>query len=338
MIDSDLQARFNSIMVKGRKTNTYKFALAKFLLDFTDNFTESQILNMKSHGQFATIDYSDTAMGFLKYYWHQECKYRIRQNSDVNKLPYVVRIIREEFDVNDAKKSFSDLSDKKKEKAAFRIQSRVFGSGQYSNVVPCFQNLPNLGSDDKNVFYNFDSKRIMIRPEVLLFFKINKHCLLKTVVLEWSKFLERRNNMPMLISKIENDIVRRGNLAKYKKMFAYDFYKCFYCECRLYQKSIHVDHFIPWSYIFEDDAWNLVLACNECNCKKSDSLAQKSFLTSLIDRNYEYGSKINGLAKSLQELGTDAKMGKNLTHTWESEMVSRYKNCKNQGFTLVTMP
>ena len=82
MDDADLRARFNSIMTKGAKTNTYKFALAKFMLEYTDKFTESQLLNMAENNQPATVDYSDTAMEFLRYYWHQECKYRIRQNSD----------------------------------------------------------------------------------------------------------------------------------------------------------------------------------------------------------------------------------------------------------------
>ena len=72
-------------------------------------------------------------------------------------------------------------------------------------------------------------------------------------------------------------------------------------------KFVHVDHFIPWSFIPEDEAWNLVLACNECNCKKSDSLAQKTYLDSLIGRNHEYGSEIADLAKSLQDLDADAK-------------------------------
>ena len=124
MDDADLRARFNSIMTKGAKTNTYKFALAKFMLEYTDKFTESQLLNMAENNQSATVDYSDTAMEFLKYYWHQECKYRIRQNSDPLRPPHVIRAIREEFDEEDAKKPFSKISDDKKLRAANRIQSQ----------------------------------------------------------------------------------------------------------------------------------------------------------------------------------------------------------------------
>ena len=168
MDDADLRARFNSIMTKGAKTNTYKFALAKFMLEYTDKFTESQLLNMAENNQPATVDYSDTAMEFLRYYWHQECKYRIRQNSDPSRLPYVIRIIREEFDEEDAKKPFSKISDDKKFRAASRIQSRVFGKGQYSHVVPRFQNLKN--SEEKNIFYDYNSNRMMINPQFMLFF------------------------------------------------------------------------------------------------------------------------------------------------------------------------
>ena len=102
MDDADLRARFNSIMTKGAKTNTYKFALAKFMLEYTDKFTESQLLNMAENNQSATVDYSDTAMEFLKYYWQRmqvphTPKLRSKQTTG-----YVISIS-EEFDEEDAK-------------------------------------------------------------------------------------------------------------------------------------------------------------------------------------------------------------------------------------------
>ena len=160
MDDADLRARFNSIMTKGAKTNTYKFALAKFMLEYTDKFTESQLLNMAENNQSATVDYSDTAMEFLKYYWHQECKYRIRQNSDPNKLPYVISIIREEFDEDFAKKSFSEISDEKKLRAANRIQSRVFGKGLQKLNVEFFSS--DISENDFFASSSSNSSRMML--------------------------------------------------------------------------------------------------------------------------------------------------------------------------------
>lgn len=37
--------------------------------------------------------------------------------------------------------------------------------------------------------------------------------------------------------------------------------ECFYCGRKLSPKRIDVDHFIPWSFIKDDNLWNLVLAC-----------------------------------------------------------------------------
>ena len=93
--------------------------------------------------------------------------------------------------------------------------------------------------------------------------------------------------------------------------------------------SIHVDHFIPWSYIFEDSAWNLVLACQECNCKKSNSLAQPKFLNYLIERNSKYENQIPILKKSLAML--DSGRG------WEPEIMRHYNSCKEYGFLQIHM-
>jgi hypothetical protein len=48
---------------------------------------------------------------------------------------------------------------------------------------------------------------------------------------------------------------------------------------------------IPWDYIFEDALWNLVLACESCNCSKSNSLPSKKYLRKLMERNH---SILNG--------------------------------------------
>ena len=46
-----------------------------------------------------------------------------------------------------------------------------------------------------------------------------------------------------------------------------------------------MDHFIPWSFIKDDQIWNFVLACPEYNNKKQDKLAQVDFLNKISERN-----------------------------------------------------
>lgn len=119
--------------------------------------------------------------------------------------------------------------------------------------------------------------------------------------------------------------VERRTLRKFLMVFK-DLSHCFYCNCRLQKGDVHVDHFIPWSYIFDDEAWNLVLSCSNCNLKKRDSLAQEEFLVELIRRNLDYYEKIETLKKSLDEL--------NSGNGWERDLRRNYSNCLEYGFTV----
>ena len=76
---------FISIVSKGAKSNTYKFALAKFLLDYS----KSQKLKEQDY----QITYNEIATKFLEYYWFQECKYKFKQDFNKEKMPVVIRII-----------------------------------------------------------------------------------------------------------------------------------------------------------------------------------------------------------------------------------------------------
>ena len=62
---------------------------------------------------------------------------------------------------------------------------------------------------------------------------------------------------------------------------------CFYCEAPLgEQRAPTVDHVIPWSFLLEDDLWDLVLACSKCNSAKSDWLPDSRLHSkSLLRRN-----------------------------------------------------
>ena len=64
---SEFQNKFMSILKTPNKNNTYKFAQARFLLDYCNRHTEP------------AVKYSVIARYFFKYYWLQECKARLRQ-------------------------------------------------------------------------------------------------------------------------------------------------------------------------------------------------------------------------------------------------------------------
>ena len=328
--DEELRRKFISILTKGNKSNTYKFALARFLLDHSHKPDSSYI-----------VSFRDIAKKFLKYYWHQECKYRIRQNYDPKKIPSVVQVIRDVFKERMVDgyipDYFEDMPQEKIKNAEAEIIKRVFGIGKKSQVVPRFQRLKgqppdrNLHIRGTGAFYDYDvpSGEIKIKPEALSFFKDNYNVLTKAVFLEWSRFLEKINTLPRIIEKVESEVVRRRALTAYQSIFR-DQRDCFYCNSTLDERQTHVDHFIPWSYIFEDEAWNLVLACERCNLRKSDSLAPQNFRNDLIDRNRDYQNEIPELGKSLLRLDAE--------NNWEPVIKHHYNNCKEYGFTVRNLP
>ena len=139
--DVELRRKFITILSKQTsKSNTYKFALARFLLDHSHKPDSS-----------STVSFRDIAEKFLKYYWHQECKYRIRQNYDPNNQPSVVQVIRDVFKENMVDgyipAYFEDMPQEKIKNAEEEIRKRVFGSGKKSQVVPRFQRLKGQPPD-----------------------------------------------------------------------------------------------------------------------------------------------------------------------------------------------
>lgn len=328
MSDAEMSYYFNSILTKGRKDNSYKFALARFLIEHANSLDSSYINELTEKNQKQIVPYSIIAKEFLKYYWHQICKYKIRQNFNPGKLPLIVQIIQSIFGTEYIPESFGSMNSEMIHIAENQIASKCF-----LEVVPRFQNIME-GSNliSKKIFYEHSHKDITIFPQALRFFKENHIFLLKAVILEWARFLEQINNgLPKLISKIERYEVPRSSLGKFKALLSIYFDTCFYCNARLEEgkQLVHVDHFIPWSYLFEDELWNMVLSCQKCNLKKHSSLPSKKYLELLIKRNGQYRSRIEDLQKSLHRLDLDGNQEKSI---WK-----HYQNCMDYGFTQVNL-
>ena len=91
--------------------------------------------------------------------------------------------------------------------------------------------------------------------------------------------------MDHLLTKIDES-AKRSNLDYYRNILFEEFEnKCFYCGKPLAKNSVHVDHFIPWSFIKDDKLWNFVLSCPKCNESKNDKLAPRTQLDMLVKRN-----------------------------------------------------
>ena len=148
------------------------------------------------------------------------------------------------------------------------------------------------------------------------------------------KYLEKVNeatNTMSLLSKIEV-ISKRSSLETfYKVLTQFEQNRCFYCNRDLSKsrRQTHVDHFIPWSFVQTDNLWNLVLACSDCNTKKSDKVTTRPFLDSMLERNETLISVVGETSdfytyeeKKLTDL-YDYSIMNGYTVLWEPKEVSR---------------
>ncbi len=335
-MNPDFLKEFFSIITRGRKSNTYKFALARSILEFVKE-NESKINENIKDSKDTPINYSTFAKDFFRYYWHQE-KSKIPQNFNTDSLPRAVSIVKEIYKEYPQPEKFDMVKEEIKSKAIKNIMDGVFNKykNKTSQVVPRLQNII-VGKDtlEKETFYKNDenNKRILVNPKAMEFFIHYRILLEKLVVLEWAKFLDGIRTAPGIISKIEDPVFDRTSLKPQERILRRCFKNCFYCDRDLddlpKEIKIHVDHFIPRSYVAEDELWNLVLSCSQCNLNKSDSLAV-DFKNNLIkNKDDEISkSKMPELEKSLKNL--DSGSG------WVQEMNRIYENCVKYGFTEIS--
>ena len=92
--------------------------------------------------------------------------------------------------------------------------------------------------------------------------------------------------MIRVIDKLELATPKRNNLSVYREILRKEFEttNCFYCGKKLHD-NIHVDHFIPWTFVKDDKIWNFVLSCPGCNMRKNNRVPTYDYLILLENRN-----------------------------------------------------
>ena len=335
----DFEEKFLGMVVHGKKSTTYKFAFAKFLLEYCKQDT------VEEHVEFSTI-----AKYFMKFFWPQVCKTKLNHAPRYTKkggikVPDIITIIGNEFSESWYPKNYAyyELQEKAK------IQNCINDISQkcFNDVVWRFQKIANIEPENP-LFFKYqvvpgwsDPNRkdtdltfgIDLNPEFIKFVQ-EKHVLLNAVViLEWTRFLEKYNrDVPLIIPKLEGSEIKRdtvySNKAKQELTDAgYD--ECFYCKIKFSNSiKVHLEHVIPFDYISEDNIWNYSLACQSCNCHKSGFLPPEEFIDKLIKNITKDKLNIPMLKDSLNIMGGNfAEIIKN-----------HYNSAKRLGYAPKDMP
>lgn len=122
---------------------------------------------------------------------------------------------------------------------------------------------------------------------------------------KWTQKLEQFNYAPKIASKVKSvadSKTRRRNLSEYRDTLLKEFEGGkpidFYTGKPLEKDDISVDHVIPWSFMYSDDIWNLVLTSKSNNSSKSNSIPDEKTIKRLKERNAKLVSVIDGWASN----------------------------------------
>ena len=278
-VDSAIETVWRSIIVLGRNVASYKYTLAKSLLEIDTNKTKIKLddlavpfsKNICSHLEHNDKQITSSSSSFIEI-----CRSFNRSE-----------ITEEELTDKTVKLGFVNVIDAFHNLAGGETLRFFSDNRSNDNSIILTDNFYNLKEKDNfnNLLCETESRWNLwetaisekVNPSVLEM--RNDHI---TGELYYEKNKERRKSITSC----------RGVLNGYQKG------KCFYCSKPISIKSgnddtCHVDHFFPYKlkdlgYNQVDQIWNYVLSCSNCNNGENGKfmkIPKKKFLYSLERRN-----------------------------------------------------
>ncbi len=266
-------------------SNTYKIMWGKAIIDILEEDNNP------------TITFEQIAHKMTSYYWDLEFFFGLKQAPQKEKSPVIVQVVQEIIEYY--KETSSSIPDWyiKVEKdiqtyPEFNRWLRKIVSIMKLDVCHRFmildgKPLPIYLLDKESETITFDYKQI----EVI---QSNGFVLKQLLNYKLAQLLEQYNDSPRITQKVRglsDQQLRRNNLTKYRKILLslkpeepiIDFYTGKVLE----EHQISVDHVIPWSFIYSNDLWNLVITSKSFNSQKSNRTPDRSVIERLQQRNQQ---------------------------------------------------
>ena len=281
------------ILGEMNNTNTYKLAFGLGILECASSSRYEE--DMFGMVKISLVDIADC---MIRYYWNQCFFFKLKQQPG-NKVPLIYQYV-DELIQRYIALSGSNLpvwSDRGLA-VLIRLDYDFFESRRKkaANVLPTdvawrFKNV----HDGIKEIYKFNKKfdkSLYFKKENIRLLQEYNDVLSRLFSYKWSQLLERWNESPRLLSKVigaGKSVIKRHSLNEFKKPLFTQFGSGpildFYTHQTLNINEVSIDHVIPWSYLYSDDIWNLVVTSKSYNSKKSNATPEKKWIDSLKDRN-----------------------------------------------------
>lgn len=276
--EDEIWSLFNFVFSDAcRKTNTYKFGLTKSICD--------QVYDLHEEDRGYFISYERLFEKFAENYWNLVNKYNLKQmsyngKSEYSKIELILKEAVVSYEVPE-QVLFSSLNDTVRKNITKTVTSEC-----KKCVVGALYN----DFEGKLYAFNLKGEGIYLSRTAYSFISKYKMEIEKLNYYAWARFLEKINDDDALVRVLEKlDLAtpQRKDLSLYRDILFREFNenRCFYCGKNLTNK-IHVDHFIPWTFVKNDNLWNFVLSCPACNIKKSGNLVGTDYVLRIEKRNH----------------------------------------------------
>ncbi|ABK76751.1 HNH endonuclease [Cenarchaeum symbiosum A] len=261
-----------------RMASTYKPVFLRALLDVADLDGTRRLAGerwLERKDGKLVIDLNFIAARFAKYYWDMEYSFRLRQSQD-RQDANITRLVKAAHKEGDKPPTIEVMASEEMDE----FRKRVIKMSIKPEV------LVHLLTDMKGLYVKTGPSTIQLDDDIIEFLRGHRVLLKQGINNVLARYLEKLNRMtPQITSKIEGEPTGRkalGSIAQ-EKMKKWQDSRCFYCEDKF--SKPHVDHVIPHNYVFATDLYNCTLACQQCNCTKSDMLPEKDIFEKVVERN-----------------------------------------------------
>ena len=300
--------------------NTYKLAWGRSIIEAVEcNDYE------KLDDNTDQISMDKISLNVLRYYWNQTYFFNLKQCGSYSKATIMTS-------VNSLITKYQDLTEntfpvwfdealveiKKKDLSFFNKTIKDISRCLIANPYRYFVHLEKDKYLDIYSLSN-DKKYLLLKHEDLLALNEYGFILSELLNYRWSQLLENYNAAPKInqkVNRISENKIRRASLKHFIKflMEATDNKPIdFYTGVELAKDNISVDHVIPWSFMYSDDIWNLVLTSKKNNSSKNNKIPTKEQIELLKERN-----------NKLLNIIDDDKMKEELNTAVDNQYVDKY--------------
>ena len=268
--------------------NTYKLAWGRANVECVNNaeINDSDLI----------IKFIDISKCMIRYYWNQMFFFKLKQSPYTNSDPVVCKLVNELIDEY-KKNSQSEIP------VWFEEGIKTIDNKFYNSIVKKVSTTLTydvswrfkIANREEVDLYDYDKRKglfIVIKKENAIVLKDYAIIVSKLLNYKWTQLLETYNFAPKIAKKVNGLSIaklKRNSLSKYKeellKQFKGGKIIDFYTNEELDKKDISIDHVIPWSFMYSDDIWNLVITSKSNNSSKSNKIPSVEMIEKLEQRN-----------------------------------------------------